>query len=204
MDSTRRIPLWAWWVIGPAVIIGITAGVVIAVSNPAPILPPGLVEKREAVAKLRDEASRLKDVDIKPLVGLEAKKDYSGAVKLMDEALAANAAYERTIGEQVALGNELARLAIQVEPDAVGAKAITAFETLTQLARAEQKFYDNRRKLYELTRNYYAELLAERSPSVPADLRALVDAVNADFGTAQQLSAQFAAAVRAFDEAVQR
>ena len=202
MGTVRKFPLWVWWVIGPAVIIGIAVGVVIAVSNPAPILPPGLVEKREAVFKLRDEAGRLTDVDIRPLVELEAKKDYAGAVALMDQALAANAAYERIIGAEVALGGELALLAIQVEPDAVGAKAITAFETLTQLARAEQKFYENRRRLYELTRSYYLGLAAGEKPPIPENLGALVNQVNAGLDQIRDLHGRFAAAIQAFDLAI--
>lgn len=202
MEITRKLPLWAWWVVGLAVIIGIAAGVVIAVSNPAPLLPPGLAEKREAVAKLRDEASRFKDVDIKPLVELEAKKDYRGAVALMEQALAANAEYELVVGELSAVSEELSVLAIQVEPDVVGAKAITAFETLVQLAQAEKKFYENRRRLYEITRSYYLDLEIGKRPAVPDGLAELVEAVNADLEKARQLNRQFAAAVRAFDEAI--
>lgn len=204
METTRKFPLWVWWVVGLAVIVGIAAGVVVAISNPVPFLPLGLVEKREAVAKLRESQQRLEDVDIKPLVELEAKKDYRGAVELMDEALAANAGQERLVGELTAVSAELAGLALRVEPDAAGAKAIAAFETLTQLVRAEQKFYENRRKLYEITRNYYADLEAKKNPSVPADLQVLVNAVNADFGKARELGLQFAAAVQAFDEAIRR
>lgn len=202
MDSTRRIPLWAWWVVGPAVIVGIAAGVVIAVSNPAPLLPPGLVEKREAVSRLLEEQKHLEDTDIKPLVELEAKKDYRGASALMEKALAANAEHERLAGDLAAVSGELARLAIAVRPDAVGAKAVSAFQSLVELARAEKKFYASRRQLYEVTRNYYADLEAKKAPPVPDGLAGLVEAVNADLEKARELNRQFAAAVQAFDEAV--
>lgn len=204
MDSARRFPVWAWWVAGLAVIIGIAAGVVLAISNPAPFLPPGLAEKREAVAKLRGEASRLEDVDVKPLVDLETRKDYRGAAALMGRALEVNVEHERLVGQLTVASEELAGLALRVEPDAAGAKAITAFETLVRLVQAEKKFYENRRRLYEITRNYYADLAIKKNPSVLDGLAGLVDSVNADLEKAQQLSVEFAAAARAFDEAAQR
>lgn len=190
--------------VGIAVILGIAAGVVLAIRNPAPLLPPGLVEKREAVTLLLETQQRLEDTDIKPLVGLEAAQDYRGAVALMEKALEANARHERVVGELAVVSGELAGLAILVKPEAAGAKAVAAFETLEELAKTERTFYENRRRLYEITRNYYADLEAKKTPPIPDDLRALVDAVNADLEKAQQLTRQFASAVQAFDEVVQR
>lgn len=202
MESSRRLPLWAWWVVGIAVIIGIAGGVVVAIWNPTPILPSGLAEKREAVTLLLERQRRLEDTDIKPLVLLESKQDYRGAVALMETALAANGKQEELAGTLAVMGEELARLAVLVKPDAAGAKAMAAFSTLTELAQTEKKFYGNRRRLYEITRNYYADLEAKKTPPVPGDLEALVASVNADLEKAQQLSRQFASAVQAFDEAL--
>ncbi len=202
MESTRGFPLWAWWTIGIAVIIGIVAGVVLAISNPAPVLPPGLVEKREAVTLLLETQRRLEDTDIKPLIGLEARRDYRGAVALMEKALEANTRHEQIVGELAAVSGELAGLAVRVEPNVTSVKAVAAFGTLGELAKTEKQFYANRRRLYEITRNYYADLDAQKTPPISGDLEALVDTVNADLEKAQQLSRQFAAAVQAFDEAV--
>jgi len=202
MDSTRRIPLWAWWVIGIAVIVAVSAGAVFLVRQSRPALPPGLVELRESVAKILEESSRLEDVDVKPLIELEAKQDYAGAVALLDRALAANAAHETVAASLVGVSENLTKLAIQVKPDAVATKAIEAFGLLAQLARAEQKFYEDRRQLYEMTKQYYAGLADGKNPPIPPGLQPLVDAVNDDLARARGLRERFAAGVQAFDEAV--
>ena len=202
MEFTKKLPNWAWWAIGIAVIIAVAAIVVATVRNRGPVLPPGLVEKRNAVAKIFDEASRVEDVDIRPLVKLEAQKDYRGAAALMGTALAANASLAGLNESLVTVSAELAKLAVGVEPDPLGAKAVEAFGLLRELAQAEKKFYDDRRRLYETTRDYYAGLAAKKSLPIPENLRAAVEIVSADLERAKNIHQQFSAAMRAFDEAV--
>lgn len=198
----KRLPLWAWWVIGLVIIVALAVAAVWLVGGRGLTLPPGLTEKREQVAKLLDEASRIEDVDIKPLLALEEKKDFKGAVALMEQALGVNALQEELNATLVGLADELARLALVVEPDELGTKAIEAFGALAELAEAEQKFFSDRKLLYETTRGYYADLAAKKRPPIPADLTTLVDTVNADLEKAKGLHRDFAASARAFDEAV--
>lgn len=200
----KHLPRWSWWVVGIAFIAAIAAAVIFFVRAVRPSLPPGLVEKRDAVARLLEDGSRIADVDIKPLVALEAKKDFTGAVALMEQALAANARQEELNASLTAVSQDLAKLSVGVEPDAIGAKAVEAFGILAKLAEAERKFYADRRRLYEMTRDYYRALMGRQQPPIPENLRLLVDAVNADQESAKTLHGQFAAAIKAFDEAVGR
>lgn len=204
MDIARRIPLWAWWASGLAAISVAAAGAVWLVADRGPTLPPELAEKRAAAAKLLEQASRIEDVDIKPLLELEAKRDYTGAVALMEQALGVNALQEELNGTLVGLAHELSRLALGVTPDEAGARAVEAFGVLARLAEAEKKFYEDRRQLYELTHEYYAGLAARKRPPIPPGLRQLVDAVNADLEKAKGLHRDFAAAAEAFDETIRR
>lgn len=197
----KGLPIWAWWVIGLAVIVAVTAAVVFLIRSAKPQLPPGLVQKRESVAKILEDINKVKDVDIRPLVELESKKDYKGAVGLMDKALEANAAYEHLANALMTVSDELAKLAVQVRPDDIGTKAVEAFGSLANLAQAEKSFYRNRRALYETTKSYYADLDAKKTPPIPDNLRSLVEAINSDLNKAKELNDQFAKAVKAFDDA---
>ena len=202
MTLTKKIPFWLWWTIGLAAVASAAALAVWLAVGRGPMLPPGLAEKREQVAKLLEEASRIEDVDVKPLAALEAKRDFKGAAALMESALAANAEQERLNASLLTVSNELTRLALAVEPDEVGARAVEAFGVLAELAKAEQKFFADRRELYEVTRGYYADLAVRKKPPIPADLQTLVETVNADLEIAKGLHRDFAAATKAFDEAL--
>lgn len=202
MDTSRRFPIWAWWVIGLVLIAAISAGIVFLARKKAPYLPPDLVEKRVAIGRILDDINKIEDVDIKPLVELENKKDYKGAVELMDRALEKNGAYEYLNSSLVSVSEELTKLSLQIKPDDVGAKAIEAFGLLAKLAQAEKKFYESRRALYEVTKSYYGDLAIKKNPSIPENLGRLVAAVSEDLKTAKELQNQFAAAVKAFDEVV--
>ncbi len=202
--SPKKLPLWAWWAVGIAVIIAVAAGAVLLVANKkkTPELPPGLVERRDAAVKVLEEMNKIEDVDLKPLVDLETKKDYRGAVDLMTKALNQNSAYENVTASLIVLGNDLSKLSAEVKPDDVGVKAVEAFSALAKLAEAEKKYYQDRRALYEITKNYYSELDAQKKPPIPENLRVIIDAVNADFQAVKDLNQQFAAAVRSFDDAI--
>jgi len=199
--TKSRLPIWVWWVIGLALIAAISVGVIFLVRKKTLQIPPGLVERREAVSRILDDINKIEDVDIKPLVELESKKDYKGAVALMDQALSKNGAYEYLNSSLVSVSEELTKLSLQIKPDDVGTKAIEAFGLLARLAQAEKNFYERRRTLYEITKSYYGDLVAKRNPPIPVNLRELVVAVNEDLKKAKELQNQFAAAVKAFDDA---
>ncbi len=199
-----KLPDWAWWAIGIGIIVAVTAGVVLLVRSSRPQLPLELVQKRETVGKILEEMSRVSDVDVKPLEELEGKKDYRGAVRLMDEALKVNLAYENLSDMLLKASSDLTRLALQIKPDDLGTKAVEAFGSLASLAEVEKRFYQNRRNLYEMTRSYYADLEAEKNPLIPENLNLLVQAVNSDFSKARELEGKFAAAVKAFDDAASK
>lgn len=199
MNAARRVPIWLWWIIGGAVIIAIAAGVVMFVRSVRPNMPPGLAEKRREVARILDESGRIADVDVRPLAELESKKNYRGAAALMEQALAANSAKATATASLLGVSSELVKMAIQVRPDIVGAKAVEAFGFLAQLAGAEKKFYEDRRALYEMTRDYYAGLAAKKIVPIPENMRAAVDAVNGDLEKTRELNAKFNAAVKEFD-----
>ncbi len=196
----RKFPRWAWWLVGIIAVVAIAAGIIFIVRNAGPSLPSGLVEKRAEAARLLEEASRIEDVDMKPLVTLEAKKDYAGAVALMDAALAVNNRQEQLNGALVTVSDELAKLAVGVEPDGAGEKAVEAFSILAQLAEAEKEFFTDRRALYEAGRGYYAALAAKKKPPLSAGLAALAETITADLAKAKELHQHFSAAARAFDE----
>jgi len=204
METTRRFPAWLWWSIAIGCVIAIAAAVAYFVSSYQPRLPPGLAEKRREAVSLLEESGRIEDVDIRALQELEAAKAYADAVVLLERALAANASREQLSVRLVTVSEELSRLALVIEPDSIGAKAIEAFGLLTKLAEAEYAFYDGRRELYEVTRDYYLELAAERTVPFPRQLAEQVEAVNADFERTQELRKQFSSAISAFDVAVQR
>lgn len=204
LETARKLPLWSWWLIGIAAIAGVAAGIVFLIRETAPSLPPGLVEKRREVAKILDESSQLEDVDLKPLLELETKKDFRGAAELMAKALEVNGDFEILSVSLVKVSNELTKLALAVKPDDIGIKAMEAFDSLARLAQAEKKFYENRRRLYELTQGYYAGLAAKKKPALPEGLRSLALEVNNDLDKAKELHQQFAAAVKAFDDMLQR
>lgn len=204
MEEPRRrtFPLRLGWLIGLAGIIGTVAGIILFMRAGGPELPPGMAEERAAAARILDGFRRLPDIDIKPLLELEAKKDYAGAVALMDRALSANASQETLAASLVEASDRLIRRAIQVKPDTIATTAIGAFGALAKLAQAEKVFYADRRRLYEMTRDYYAELEATKSPPIPENLASLVETVNADLEKTKKLNAEFAAAIKAFDAAV--
>lgn len=199
MNAARRAPIWLWWIIGGVMIIAIAAGAVMFVRSVRPSMPPGLAEKRSEVARILDESGRIADVDIRPLAELESKKNYRGAVTLMEQALAANSAKATASASLLGVSSELVKLAIQVRPDIVGAKAVEAFGFLAQLAGAEKKFYEDRRLLYEMTRDYYAGLAAKKAVPIPENMLAAVDMVNSDLEKTRELNAKFNAAVKEFD-----
>ena len=202
MEITRRLPLWLWWIIGIAVIGAVSAGAVFFIRSSRPSIPPGLVEKREEISRLLEESGRIGDVDIRPLAEMESKKDYSGVAALMERALESNAEHEKLSQTLVKASDELANTSVRVMPDTIGTKAITAFGVLSRLAQAEKKFYANRRLLYEMTRDYYADLAAKKNPTLPDNLRALVLKVNADLDEARALHQQFASAIKIFDKSI--
>ena len=204
MEISKRLPMWFWWAVGIMLIAAIAAAAVLLTRSTGPTLPPGLVERRAEAARILDEASRVEDADLKPLVALEARKDFKGAVALMEQAMAANERQERLNASLITVSEELTRLAVGVTPDEVGARAVDAFSILTQLAGAEKKFFAERRQLYETTRNYYAELAAKKKPSIPADLSSLVDRVSAALAKARELHRRFTDAVKAFDAAIRK
>ncbi len=204
MEFVRNFPSWIWWVIGIVVIAAIAAAAVLMARNPGPRLPPGLVEKRAEVVAILDEAARIEDVDLQPLVGLEAKKDFKSSVALMEQALVVNERQERLNASLLAASEELTQIAVGITPDTIGAKAVEAFSILKQLAQTERDFFTGRKFLYETTRNYYADLAAKKRPAVPANLKTLVDTVNAQFAKAKELHRRFTEAVAAFDEAIRK
>ena len=169
-----------------------------------PFIPPQFLERRAAVTKALEELERIKDVDIQPLTELEAKSDYEGAVTLMARALTANRAYENVMATLILVGDELGTLALAVKPDSLGEKAIEAFSSLSRFAEAERRYYQDRRALYEKTENYYAGRAAGEPAAVPEHLADLVERVNADLEEAERLKHDFKAAIKAFDEAMQR
>ena len=190
-----------WW-LAAVVVIGVVAAAIIFFIKPSqPTVPPGLVEQREAISRILDDANKIADIDIRPLAELEAKRNYRGAVSLLEQALAVNTAYEANVASLLTASNELAALASGVKPDALAVKARDAFGVLTKFAEAEKKFYGDRRALYEVTWSYYVDLAAKKKPAIPEGLQALVDAVNADLQQARELRQQFASALQAFDEA---
>lgn len=199
METSQKFPLWAWWIVGIAVIVSIAVGAIYLTRSKTPVLPPGLAEKRQTVSDIFTEANAVKDVDIKPLVEFENKKDYKAAVELMDRAVSANQQFEDLSARLVTVSDELTKLAVRVEPETVGTKAIEAFGILAQLAQSEKDFYVNRRKLYEITKTYYADLASKKNPAIPGDLQTLVETVNASLAKVQTLHAQFATAVQTFD-----
>ncbi len=203
MELPRRLSVWVWWLAGIIIVAAIAGGIIFIVRNAGPSLPPGLAEKRAEAARLLEEASRIEDVDMKPLVTLEAKKDYAAAVALMDFALAANSRQEQLNGALVTVSDELAKLAVGVEPDDAGAKAVEAFSILAQFAAAERKFFSNRQLLYASGRDYYAALAAKKKPSLSGELAALTETITADLAKAKDLHQRFSAAAKAFDEILQ-
>ncbi len=202
MEFQKRFPIWAWWVAGIIAVAALAGGIIFIVRNSGPSLPPGLVEKRAEASRLLEEASRIEDVDVKPLITLEAKKDFAGAVALMDSALAVNSRQEQLNGALVSVSDELAKIAVGVEPDDAGAKAVEAFSILAQLAEAEKKFFTDRRALYEAGRDYYRALAAKKKPSLSNELAALVETITSDLTKAKELHQRFSTAAKAFDEAL--
>lgn len=200
----RKVPLWLWWVAAIVFIAGAAVAAILLIKGGRPVLPSGLAERRAEVARILEEAARTEDVDIRPLVTLEAEKKFEGAMALMDQALVVNDRYAVLNASLFRTSDELTRLALGVRPDEIGAKAVEAFGFLAQLAQAEKKFYESRRQVYEMTRNYYADLAAKRQPAIPENLASLVEAVNADLARAKDLQSRFSAAIRAFDEAASR
>lgn len=198
----KKLAPWAWWTIGLAAIAAVAGGAAYFVSNQKPALPPGLVELREAVAKIIEQSAKLEDIDVTPLAELEAKKEYEAAVRLMEEALRANAAAEAFTASLVEASENLAKLSVEIKSEAVATKAIDAFGILAKLASAEAEFYADRRRLYEITRDYYADLAAKKNPAIPEGLEALADEVNADLEKARGLHQEFASALAVFDEAM--
>lgn len=200
----RHLPVWVWWLIGFIVIAAIAAAAVFVVRSPGPRLPPGLVEKRAEVAGILDAASRIEDVDLRPLVELEARKDFKSAALLVGQALAVNARQEQLNASLLTASEELTRLAVGITPDTIGTKAVEAFSLLKQLAETEHDFFTGRRFLYETTQKYYSDIAAKKRPTVPANLKTLVDTVNAQFAKAKDLHRRFTDAVKAFDEAIRK
>lgn len=187
---------------GIAVLAALAVAVIFLNRASSPTLPPGFAEKREAVSRILDVLGKRQDVDIRPLAELEANKDYSGAVALMEQALLANAMYEADVSSLAAASTELAALVGAVKSEGIGVKAREAFGLLVAFVQAEKKFYENRRRLYEVTRQYYSDLALKKKPPIPEELATMVDTVNADFAGAEELRRQFAAALAAFDDAV--
>lgn len=199
--AKSRLPIWAWWVIGIALIIAVAAGIVLIIRNTQTELPPGLIERRKDISRILEDIDRVEDVDIKPLVELEKVKDYKGAVALMERAVDRNAEYEKLVASLANVSDELAKLSVQVRPDDLGSKAVEAFGFLVRLAEAERKFYEDRRALYEITLSYYTDLETKKNPTIPENLHAVVEAVNSDLQKVKEASQQFAIAVKAFDDA---
>lgn len=202
MGPQRQLPGWAWWVIGIAVIAAIAGGVAFIVHGRRPVLPPGLAERRADAARILEASSRVEDVDIQPLLTLETKKDYQGAVALMEQAIAVNATQEELTASLRSVSEELRGLAANVRPDETNVKATQAFQALVDLAGAQQKFYADRRTLYEVTKAYYTDLAAKKHPAIPDNLRSLVAAINEDRGRVNDLNRQFSAAIGTFDAAL--
>lgn len=201
MELIQKLPRTIWWFAGMLLLVVAVLVVVWFIRSGRPSLPPGLVEKREKVTRILAERERTPDVDIRPLIDLEARRNFKGAVALMEQALAANTRQEEFNAALIKASGELATLAVSVEPDELGAKAIGAFGALSRLAGAERRYYQNRRTLYEVTRGYYLDLTAGLQPPVPDRLADLVDAVNAELEKAKAAHNEFAAAISAFDQA---
>lgn len=199
MEATKRFPSWLWWTIGIGFVITIAAAVAYLVSSRQPRFPPGLTEQRREAVALLEEITRAEDVDVRDLERLEGVRDYAGAVTLLERALTANATHEQRSVRLVQLGDELSRLALAVEPDGIGTRAVEAFGLLAKLAEAEYAFSSDRRELYEVTRDYYLELTAEHEAPFPRNLAEMVEVVNADFERREELRSEFSAAIAAFD-----
>lgn len=199
MESTRKIPLWLWWIVALAILLGIVWFGISAFRSREPIIPPGLVEKRQEVGEILRRSADADDIDIRPLVELESKKQYGAAVSLMDRALAANAIKKEMNASLVSVAEELSRLAMQVRPDDAGAKAVEAFGLLQQFVESDRAYYRDRETLYQMTRDYYEALLAKQNPSIPENLASVVETVNADLAKTNALNEQFASALQAFD-----
>ena len=202
MEFLKRFLDWRWWLLGIAVLAVFAIAIIFLNRASSPTLPPGFAEKREAVSRILDVLGKRQDVDIRPLAELEAEKDYSGAVALVERALSANALYEADVSSLAAASTELAALTVAVKSEDIIAKARQAFGLLVAFVQAEKKFYEDRRRLYEVTRQYYSDLALKKKPPVPEGLPAMVDTVNADFASAQELRRQFAGALKTFDDAV--
>jgi hypothetical protein len=199
MDSTRKIPLWLWWIVGLAILVALVLFGVSTFRTRQPTIPPGLVEKRQEVGEILLRSADADDIDIRPLVELESKKEYGAAVSLMDRALAANAIKKELNASLVTVAGELAGLAVQVKPDDAGAKAVEAFSLLQQFAESDRMYYHDRETLYQMTHDYYSALLAKQSPPIPDNLGGVVETVNADLAKTNTLNEQFASAIQAFD-----
>lgn len=202
MNLIRRFPVWLW-----ALILLLFAALVIFILVPlfhsnSPSIPPGLVEKRQEVGTILQRSAEADDIDIRSIVELENSKKYAEAVTLMERAIAANAMKKDLNASLVSAADELSRLAVQVKPDDAGSKAIEAFSLLQQFAAADKQYYRDRETLYQMTRDYYAALLAKQHPPIPETLQGVVNAVNTDLAKANDLNKQFAAAIVAFDAMV--
>lgn len=197
--STPRARLWAAIVVALALLLG--AGMFYATKREHPVIPPGLVEKRAATAKILDQSNAAEDIDIKPLVDLEAKKDYAGAVLLMTRALAANQIHGEFTAALAITADDLTKLATQVKPDSIGAQAVDAFGLLVKFAAADKKYYADRHMLYQMTYDYYSELAAKKSPPIPDNLKDVVNTVTTDLAAVNDLRNQFVIAIKAFDAA---
>ena len=201
MDFLRRFAVLAWLAAALVILVLVVAAFFLLRSK-HPSIPPGLVEKRQAVSDILKQSNGTEDVDIRPLVDLEAKKNYGGAVALMERAISENQVHHDLASSLVGVAGELSRLAVQVKPDDVGAKAVGAFSLLTKFAEANRTFYEDRGELYHMTRDYYAGLAAKKSPAIPDTLRHIVDTVTKDRAAASTLNQQFASAIKAFDAMV--
>ena len=192
---------WKWIIVVAALLLLVVGIIIFVVNRPKPQLPSGLVDQRKAALDILAQADEIKDVDIRPLVELEAKKEYAGAVALIENAITANHAYRNLNASLLGVAAGLSQLAPQVQPDAIGAKAVQAFNLLLKFAAAEKKYYDDREIVYQMTHDYYAELAAKKSPPIPENLKTLVDTVTTDSALRKEAEDQFASALQAFDSA---
>lgn len=199
MEYLRRFPVWVWVILLLLVGLLVILIFVFPFWSHAPTIPSGLVEKRLEVGSILQRSADADDIDIRVIVELENEKKYAEAVNLMERAITANTIKKDLNSSLVSAASELSRLATQVRPTDLAKKAIEAFALLEQFADADKQYYRDRETLYKMTKDYYAALLAKQNPPIPETLRDVVDAVNNDLKKANELNAQFAAAIGAFD-----
>lgn len=190
---------WIWWSLGIAVLIIAVAVGIWLVRTAKPSIPEGLAAHRADATRIIAEGNAIQDVDLRPLSAMELSKDYAGAIRLLDDALAVNAKQVEKNAELVQTSSALKDLTAGVRPAAVGDKAKEAFGLLDELARSQRTYLEARRALFEAAKIYYADLGAKKQVGVPEELNTLAATVTADLQKTLELAGKFQKAMQEFD-----